>query len=198
MDPVFFRNADALRKWFELNHQSSTELIVGYYKVGTGKDSITWSQSVDEAICFGWIDGIRRSIDQESYCIRFTPRRPGSSWSLINIQKARELVKNGMMHPSGLEAFAKRNERESDVSGLESGQVKLDMHFEEQFKLNSHAWQNFRSQAPSYQRITIRWVMSAKQEATRQNRLNELITACEAGEKIKAMIVGRRKNQPFH
>lgn len=106
MNPVFFKNQADLRAWFEKYHQAEKELWVGYYKVETKKESITWSQSVDEAICFGWIDGIRRSIDQECYCIRFTPRRPGSNWSRVNISKAEALIRLNMMHPDGLKAYS--------------------------------------------------------------------------------------------
>jgi uncharacterized protein YdeI (YjbR/CyaY-like superfamily) len=194
MDPVFFRNQAALRSWFEQHHQSETELLAGYYKVETKKESVTWSQSVDEAICFGWIDGIRRSIDLDSYCIRFTPRRPGSNWSKVNIRKVEELTKQGLMYPSGLEAFSKRKDSDSGVYSYESlNQEVLDESMEKIFRQNGRAWSHFQAETPSYRKITVRWVLSAKQGVTRLNRLNELISSCAAGEKIKAMSYGKKK-----
>jgi uncharacterized protein YdeI (YjbR/CyaY-like superfamily) len=194
VSPVFFNNKSALRAWFENHHQSETELLVGYYTVKSKKETITWSQSVDEAICFGWIDGIRRSIDQERYCIRFTPRRPGSNWSLVNIKKVEELTKQGLMHPSGLEAFSGRKDVNSGVYSYESNkQALLHESMEKVLRQSKRAWSYFESETPSYRKISIRWVMSAKQEITRLNRLNELIKACEAGKKIKAMSYGKNK-----
>jgi uncharacterized protein YdeI (YjbR/CyaY-like superfamily) len=194
VSPVFFNNKSALREWFEQHHQSETELLVGYYTVKSKKETVTWSHSVDEAICFGWIDGIRRSIDHESYCIRFTPRRPGSNWSNVNIKKVEELTKKGLMHPAGLEAFSRRKEANSRVYSYESiKQVGLDESMEKLFCQRERAWTYFQAETPSYRKITIRWVMSARQEATRWNRLNELIAACDTGEKIKAMSYGIKK-----
>jgi uncharacterized protein YdeI (YjbR/CyaY-like superfamily) len=193
MDPIFFKNQASLRAWFEQHHTTETELLVGYYKVDTKRASITWSQSVDEAICFGWIDGIRRSIDQESYCIRFTPRRPGSNWSQVNIKKAEELTKQGLMCKAGLEAFSKRRAVDPPEYSYESDkQVLLHESMEKQFRQNKRAWDYFQAEAPSYRKITIRWVMGAKQENTRLVRLSELIGSCEAGEKIKAMRFGKK------
>jgi uncharacterized protein YdeI (YjbR/CyaY-like superfamily) len=185
MKPVFFATQSDLRKWFEKNYKTKTELIVGYYKVSTGKPSIIWSQSVDQAICFGWIDGIRRSIDKNSYCIRFTPRNPKSAWSAINIKKATELTMLGLMTPEGITAFGKRKENKSACEFPED--------YMNQLRKNKKAWKFFDSQTPSYQRIVIRWVMSAKQEKTKINRLKTLITDCAAGEKIKPMRVGPKK-----
>jgi uncharacterized protein YdeI (YjbR/CyaY-like superfamily) len=188
MNPVFFNNKPALRAWFEKHHTTETELLVGYFKTNTKKESITWSQSVDEALCFGWIDGIRRSINEESYSIRFTPRRPGSKWSEINIKKVEELTKQGLMVPAGLKAFSKRKVTGSSLYSYESNKkVTLEEPMEVLFRQNLRAWNYFQSETPSYRKITIRWVMDAKQEITRMNRLNELITSSEAGEKIRAM-----------
>jgi uncharacterized protein YdeI (YjbR/CyaY-like superfamily) len=192
MNPVFFKNQAALRAWFQQNHQSETALIVGYYTVGSRKESITWSQSVDEAICFGWIDSIRRSIDKDSYCIRFTPRRQGSNWSEVNLKKAEELTKQGLMFPAGVEAFSKRKNSGSLPYSYESNQQAiLEEPMEKLFRHSKHGWNYFQSETPSYRKITIRWVMSAKQEITRWSRLKELIAACEAGKKIKAMSYGK-------
>jgi uncharacterized protein YdeI (YjbR/CyaY-like superfamily) len=113
--PIFFRDQKEFRKWLEKNHKTSTELLVGFYKVNSGKPNMTWSQSVDEALCFGWIDGIRRSIDKESYCIRFTPRKPTSNWSNVNIKKVEELKRKGLMTKSGLDAYKKRKDLKAGI-----------------------------------------------------------------------------------
>ncbi len=192
MSLVFFPTEKDLRKWFEKNHKKEKELFVGYYKVSTSKPSITWSQSVDEALCFGWIDGIRRSVDEESYCIRFTPRNPKSNWSAINIKKVEALIKLCLMKPEGLAAFSYRKEEKSKIYAYENPAVIFDKTYEKKFKANKSAWKYFKSTAPTYQKITTRWVMSAKQEETRIKRLEELISDCAAGKKIKAMNYGKK------
>jgi uncharacterized protein YdeI (YjbR/CyaY-like superfamily) len=193
MKPLFFSNQSQLRKWFEKNYDKKSELFVGYYKVSSGKPSVNWSQSVDEALCFGWIDGIRKSIDEESYMIRFTPRNPNSNWSAINIKKVEELTKLGLMKPRGIAAFEKRKEKNSEIYSYEKQNVKLSPEFLKHLKANKKAWAYFNSQPPYYQRVTQRWVMSAKQEATRIKRLHILIRDCAAGVKIKQMQVGSKK-----
>ncbi len=177
MTPVFFANPNEFRKWLEENHQTKTELFVGYYKVGTKKPSMNWSESVDEALCFGWIDGIRKSIDDESYCNRFTPRNPKSNWSAINIKKVEELIQLGKMTPAGLAAFEKRSDARSAVYSYENRPEKFDPEMEVRFNENVDAWNFFSTLAPSYQKTIIYWVMSAKQEATRISRLDKLIHA---------------------
>ena len=188
----FFPTQKHLRKWFEKNHKKEKELFVGYYKVSSGKASVTWSHSVDEAICFGWIDGIRRSIDEESYCIRFTPRNPKSNWSAINIKKVEELTKLGLMQPEGLKAFSYRKDEKSKVYSYENPVIELEKTLEKLFKANKKAWAFYQTTTPTYRKVTTRWVMSAKQESTRLKRLNELITDCTAGRKIKAMNYGKK------
>jgi uncharacterized protein YdeI (YjbR/CyaY-like superfamily) len=175
MKETFFETQNEFREWLEKHHQKETELIVGYYKVGSGKPSMTWSQSVDQALCFGWIDGIRKSIDKESYSIRFTPRRSNSNWSAININKAEELTKAGLMKPSGLKAFSLRKENRSKVYSYENGRINLDSKYEKQFMENKIAWDFFIKQAPSYQKAITNWIMSAKQEKTRKSRLERTI-----------------------
>lgn len=193
MGPLFFSNQAALRTWFEQHHETETELLVGYYKIATGKESITWSQSVDQALCFGWIDGIRRSIDVEAYCIRFTPRKPGSNWSTVNIQKVEEMTKRGLMHPAGIRAFSTRKEKHSKVYSYESTrETALDETMVNLFKQHTLAWEYFQAQSPSYRKITVRWVVSAKQETTRLRRLKELIASCESGEWIRGMRWGKK------
>jgi uncharacterized protein YdeI (YjbR/CyaY-like superfamily) len=175
MKPIFFSKQSEFRKWLEKSHKKETELLVGYYKVGSGKPSMTWSQSVDEALCFGWIDGIRRSIDKESYCIRFTPRKFSSTWSAINIQKVKTLIKQRLMRQAGLEVFSKRKKK-SKIYSFESGAKIFTENFESKFKSNKKAWNFFKSQAPSYQKMVIHWIMSAKQESTQLSRLEKTIT----------------------
>ena len=185
MEPILFETAASLRKWFIKNHLKEKELIVGFYKVGSGKASVTWSEAVDQALCFGWIDGIRRSIDEESYSNRFTPRKPASNWSAINIRKVEELKKKGLMSEEGLAAFDKRTESRSAIYSYEKEPEKLEREFKKRFKANKKAWAFFQSTAPSYQKACINWVVGARQEATRLSHLEELIRDSEAGQKIK-------------
>ena len=187
VQPVFFATQSDFRKWLQKNHRKASELFVGFYKVQSGKPSMTWSQSVDQAICFGWIDGVRKSIDKDSYFIRFTPRKPTSIWSAINIKKVEELTKKGLMQPAGLASFKFKKEHKSKIYAYEKEAVKLSARFEKQFKANKKAWAFFQSLPPSYHRSALDWVMSAKQETTSIKRLNELITDSEAGRKIKRL-----------
>jgi uncharacterized protein YdeI (YjbR/CyaY-like superfamily) len=184
MTPVFFANQADLRKWFEENHTKEKELLLGYYKVGTQRPSITWSQSVDEALCFGWIDGVRKSIDEQSYCIRFTPRKVKSIWSAVNIKKVAQLTALGLMQPAGIAIFENRQKDNTNKYSYEIEAVKFEETFDEKFRSNKSAWAFFQSQAPYYQKNATKWVMSAKQEATRLNRLAILIKNSEEGKKI--------------
>jgi len=193
MKLVFFPTQNDLRKWFEKNHKKEKELFVGYYKISSGKPSVTWSESVDEALCFGWIDGIRRSVDEESYCIRFTPRNPKSNWSAVNIKKVKDLTKLGLMKPEGLKAFGFCKEEKSKIYSYENPGVLFDKSSEKLFKANKKAWVFYQTTTPIYRKVTTRWVMSAKQESTRLKRLNELITDCAAGRNIKAMSYGKKQ-----
>jgi uncharacterized protein YdeI (YjbR/CyaY-like superfamily) len=185
--PVFFATPDEFRKWLIKNHEKATELIVGFHKVDSGKPSMTWSQSVDQALCFGWIDGIRKTIDKDSYLIRFTPRKPTSIWSTVNIKKVEDLTRQGLMQPKGILAFEKRKAHRSEIYSYEKGVVKLSAVFERKFKANKKAWSFFQSLPPSYQKPAINWVMGAKREDTCIKRLNELINDSEAGRKIKVL-----------
>lgn len=181
MTATFFATQSDFRKWLKKNHKKETELIVGFYKVGSGKPSMTWSQSVDEALCFGWIDGVRKSIDKYSYQIRFTQRKPTSIWSAINIQKVEDLTRQGLMQPAGLASFEKRKEERSKIYSHEIEEVKFSPELEKKFKANKTAWKYFQSLAPSYKKTSTNWVMSAKQETTRVKRLTQLIAESEAG-----------------
>jgi Uncharacterized protein conserved in bacteria len=184
MSATFFTSPEAFRKWLEKHHETEKELLVGFYKVGTGKPSMTWSESVDQALCFGWIDGVRKSIDEESYSIRFTPRKPTSIWSAINIKKVDELTKAGLMMPAGQKAFALRREDKSGIYSHEKEPAKLDPSYEKQFKANKTAWDFFEKQAPSYKKVMIHWIMSAKQEKTRLSRLEKTIRESELGKRL--------------
>lgn len=175
MTPTFFAKQYDFRKWLEKNHAKKTELLVGFYKVGSGKPSMTWPQSVDEALCFGWIDGVRKRIDDDSYTIRFTPRKPTSIWSAVNIKKIEELTKSGLMRPAGLEAFENRTENKSKIYAYENEPEKLSPAFEKKFKADKKAWDFFTAQAPSYQKTVIHWIMRAKQETTKISRLEKTI-----------------------
>jgi len=181
MKPIFFAKHSDFRKWLEKNHKKETELVVGFHKVDSGKPSMTWSQSVDEALCFGWIDGVRKSIDKDRYQIRFTQRKPTSTWSAINIKKMEALIQQGLMQPAGLESFKKRNEKKSKIYTYENEEVKFSPDFEKRFKANKTAWNYFQSLAPSYKKNSSNWVMRAEQEVTRLKRLNALIADSEAG-----------------
>jgi uncharacterized protein YdeI (YjbR/CyaY-like superfamily) len=176
---TFFKTQDDFRKWLESHSEKEAELIVGFYKVDSGKPSMNWSESVDQALCFGWIDGVRRSIDRESYCIRFTPRRSNSNWSAVNIKKVEELTKAGLMKPAGLRAFGLRKEINSGTCSYENETSILDSAYERLFRENNAAWDFFIKQAPSYKKAIMRWIMGARQEKTRLSRLGKTITSSE-------------------
>lgn len=184
MKPTFFPTPRDFRQWLEKNHQTEKELLVGFYKVGTGKPSITWPESVDHALCFGWIDGVRRSIDEESYSIRFTPRKPTSIWSAVNIRKMEELTNAGLMTEAGKKAFNLRKEEKSAIYSHENETATLDPDFEKRFKANTKAWEFFNSQAPSYRKVMLHWIMGAKQEKTRVSRLEKTIKESESGKRV--------------
>lgn len=164
---------------------------MGLYKKGSNRPSITWPESVDVALCFGWIDGVRKSVDADSYVIRFSPRREGSVWSAANIRSARRLIESGEMRPAGLEAFERRREDRSRVYSFEQGDVSFSPDLEKLLRANAEAWTYWRAQRPSYRRTVTWWVMSAKREATRRRRLDTLITDSEAGRWVKPMRLGR-------
>ena len=181
MDPTFFATPADFRAWLEANHTTAGELLVGYYKVDSGRPSMTWPQSVDQALCFGWIDGIRRRIDDESYSIRFTPRRPGSNWSLVNVRRALELSEQGLMTPAGLAAFAAREAAKTQEYSYESRPDALPADYEAALRENSAAWGYWQAQPAHYRRGTVHWVMSAKREETRRKRLTTLVEDSAAG-----------------
>ena len=170
----FFRTPADFRKWLEKHHGSRRELWVAYYKRSSGRASMTWPESVDEALCFGWIDGLRKSVDASSYTIRFSPRKPISIWSAVNIKRAQELTAQRRMRPAGLGAFAKRKENRSGIYSYEQRSATLVKPYADRLKKNRAAWNFFRAQPPYYQKAMNWWVVSAKREATRLKRLKRL------------------------
>jgi uncharacterized protein YdeI (YjbR/CyaY-like superfamily) len=184
---TFFPTSADFNTWLAAHHATEKELIVGYYKVGSGKPSMTWSESVDEALCYGWIDGVRRSIDRESYCIRFTPRKKNSIWSAVNIAKITQLTAQGRMQPAGIRIWEARKEEKSAVYAYENTPVALADDYFTTFRQHPDALKFFESQPPSYRNPAIRWVMSAKAEDTRQKRLAELIADSGNGLRVKQL-----------
>jgi len=184
MNPIFFENQLAFRNWLEKNYKTTTEIIVGFYKVNSGKSSMTWSESVDQALCFGWIDSIRRSIDTESYCIRFTPRNPKSIWSDVNIKKVESLLSKGLMLPEGIELFRNRKGNNSSLYSYENKPVELPLEFKTLFESNKTAFEYFCKQSDSYKRTAYFWVLTPKLEKTRKSRLEKLIQNCEQQKRI--------------
>jgi uncharacterized protein YdeI (YjbR/CyaY-like superfamily) len=185
MEPTTFERSEDLRRWLEQHHDSECELWVGYYKKASGKPSMTWPESVDEALCVGWIDGVRKSIDAERYMIRFTPRRARSVWSAVNIDRVAALTDEGRMRPAGLEAFDARREDRSGIYSYEQrDKAALDPAYEKRFRAKKKAWADFEARPAWYRQAAIRWVMTAKKEETRQRRLATLIEDSAAGRTI--------------
>lgn len=182
---TFFQTPADFRNWLEKKHATETELWVGYYKIATDKPSITWPESVDQALCFGWIDGIRRKIDEESYQVRFTPRKPDSHWSNVNIKKIQKLKKENLLRPAGVLAYNKRKIENTGKAFFEQKNVTLSPAFESKFKANKAAWEFFHEKlAPSYRKQSIWWVMSAKKEETRENRFKILVECSAKKDKV--------------
>ena len=182
--PTFFKAPGDFRQWLEENHAKVPELWVGFHKKGTGRPSITWPEAVDEALCFGWIDGVRYRVDEISYRIRFTPRRAKSIWSNVNVKRVGALKKLGRIAPAGLAAFAKADPMKAGIYAYERSNPKLGAARERTFKANKKAWAFFKAQAPWYRRTVTHWVVSAKQEETRRRRLAALIADSEAGRRV--------------
>ena len=187
MEPTFFASPQEFGAWFAEHHATEKELLVGYYKVGTGRPSMTWAQSVDEALCFGWIDGVRRRRDDDSYTIRFTPRRPNSIWSSVNIKRVAELAAEGRMQAAGLAAFERRKAESSEVYAYEQESTALDADAEAQFQANAAAWTFFETQPAGYRKSATWWVMSAKRPPTRAKRLQQLIEDSAQGRRIRSL-----------
>jgi uncharacterized protein YdeI (YjbR/CyaY-like superfamily) len=180
----YFKSPSDFRRWLEKNHATTQELWVGYHKKSSGQPSITWPESVDEALCFGWIDGIRKSIDDLRYTSRFTPRKRGSVWSAVNIKRAQELSDKGLMKPAGMTAFNARKENRSGIYSYEQRSDKLAAPYEERLRRDKAACNFFYAQPPSYRKAIGWWVVSAKQEATRLKRLEKLIKQSAIGKRL--------------
>lgn len=191
--PTFFATPADFRRWLQKNHKTADELWVGFYKKHTGKPTISYQEAVDQALCFGWIDGIRKSIDDEAYMNRFTPRRKGSIWSRINIKRAQELIDEGLMKPAGAQAFAARDEARTARYSFERDKVAFSPAQLRAFRKNKRAWAFFQKQPPSYQRMATWFVISAKQEATQERRLARVIEDSEAGVRLQAMKPRKRE-----
>ena len=196
MKPRFFPSPSDWHAWLEEHHEEYDELWVGFHKKDSGKPSITWPEAVDGALCFGWIDGVRKSLNETSYVIRFTPRRPRSVWSAVNIKRVAALTRMGRMRPPGVQAFEKRTGNRSEIYAYEQRKgAKLGGVYEKTFRANKSAWEFFRAQPPWYQRTASWWVISAKKEETRLKRLAQLIKDSEQGKTIRELrrAPGRKK-----
>lgn len=183
-DPLFFASSIEFRTWLHANHAAETEVLVGFHKKASGRPSMSWSESVDEALCYGWIDGVRRSVDADRYSIRFTPRKPRSIWSNVNMAKAKALIADGRMQPAGLAAWERRSAERSGVYIFEQATVAFDAELERHFRKHGAAWRFFQAQPPGYRRLMIGRVMSAKRPETREKRLAALIELSAAGKRL--------------
>jgi uncharacterized protein YdeI (YjbR/CyaY-like superfamily) len=182
---MYFATPAEFRAWLEKHHETSTELWVGFHKKASGRPSITWPEAVDQALCFGWIDGVRKTIDESSYANRFTPRKARSTWSAVNIGRAKELIEMAMMSPAGLRAFERRpSDRSATYAYEQRRAASLSGDYERRFRANERAWGFFGAQPPWYRRAATHWVMSAKREETRSRRLAKLIEDSENGRSI--------------
>lgn len=182
--PQFFPTTKHFRAWLEKHHATERELTVGFYRKGCGKPSITWPESVEEALCFGWIDGIRRKLDDDSYTIRFTPRKPSSIWSKINLATIERLIASGRIAPAGMKIYEARDQAKTNLYSFEREDAAFTPKQLKRFRQHAKAWKFFEAQVPSYKRPATWWVVSAKQEATREKRLSALIECSAQGLKI--------------
>jgi uncharacterized protein YdeI (YjbR/CyaY-like superfamily) len=182
--PKFFSSQEQFRAWLEKHHATANELDVGFHKKGSGKKSITYPEALDEALCFGWIDGVRRSLNETSYTTRFTPRRPRSIWSLVNIKHVERLKNEGRVHPAGLAAFEQRDPKRTGIYSFENRPRELSSEYEKEFRKNKAAWQFFQTYPPFLKRTVCFWVMSAKKEETRLKRLQQLMESSARGERV--------------
>ena len=184
MKPKFFSSPAEFRQWLEQNHDRASELMIGFHKKSSGKESITYAEALDEALCFGWIDGVRKKLNETSYVQRFTPRKPRSIWSLINVNHVERLKKEGRMYPAGLEAYARRDPKRTGIYSFENEPHKLAPAYEKKFRQNKSAWKFFEDQPPYYKKLMIFRIMSGKKEETRLRRLEQLIETSAQGKRI--------------
>lgn len=193
MKPTFFATPEEFRAWLEENHETEAELLVGFHKKASGRPSITWPESVEQALCFGWIDGVRRSLGDTSYTIRFSPRKPSSTWSKVNLEKVEDLKRRGLMRPAGLRAFEERREAKTGVYSYEQREAAaLPADYEARLRSNAPAWEHWMSRPPSYRKAAVWWVVSAKREETRERRLARLIEDSEAGRTVPPLTSPKR------
>jgi uncharacterized protein YdeI (YjbR/CyaY-like superfamily) len=184
MKPTFFRTPAEFREWLMKYHATKDELLVGFYKKHSGRPSITWPESVDQALCFGWIDGVRKSLDDISYTIRFTPRKRGSIWSSVNMKRVQALIEQGQMQPAGLKAYEVRRDYRSGIYSYEQRSVDLPEPYNRMLKQNKTAWSFFQKQPPSYRKAISWWIICAKKEETRLKRLQKLMVHSGKGERL--------------
>ena len=193
MEPKFFTSQEKFRQWLEKNHDRANELLLGFHKKDSGKKSVTYPQALDEALCFGWIDGVRKSLDEKSYTIRFTPRKPRSIWSNVNVGHVERLKKEGRMAEPGLKAYALRDPKRTGIYAFENEPREFSPEFEKKFRANKRAWEFFQSEPPSIRKVCISWVMTAKKEETRVRRLDQLIDRAAQG--IRSGVLASKKNR---
>ena len=182
--PTYFKTPADFRRWLAAHHAAEKELLVGFHKKGSGRPSMTWPESVDQALCFGWIDGVRKRVDDTRYTIRFSPRKPRSNWSAINVKRAQELIARKRMKPAGRKAFDARTEDRTAIYSYENRPTELDEAYAKTFRRDKAAWAFFQAQPPSYRKLASWWIASAKQEETRQKRLAKLMADSAAGKRI--------------
>jgi uncharacterized protein YdeI (YjbR/CyaY-like superfamily) len=192
-DPVFFSSPKAFARWLAKNHDRETELWVGFHKVHTEKPSLTWAQSVDEALCYGWIDGVRKSLGDDAYTIRFTPRKPTSTWSAVNIKRVPELIAEGRMTPAGLAAYERRSAAKSGIYAYENRPQEFGAEHAATFRKNRKAWAFFEAQPAGYRRTCVWWIVSAKKPETQAKRLATLIDYSARGERLPQLTPPERK-----
>jgi uncharacterized protein YdeI (YjbR/CyaY-like superfamily) len=181
MTPIFFKTPAEFRRWLTKHHASETELLAGFYRKDSGLGGITYGEALDEALCFGWIDGIKKKLDEVSYTHRFTPRKPRSTWSNINVRHVQRLTAAGRMMPAGLRAYEARETERTGVYSFEKTAHVFDTLLEKEFRANKRAWTFWEAQPPGYRRVSTHWVMSAKQAETRERRLAQLIADSASG-----------------
>jgi len=187
MKPRYFRSQTDFRRWLDANHASARELLVGFYKKASGKGGLGYKEAVDEALCFGWIDGIKKRVDEASYTHRFTPRRPGSIWSAINLKRMQELIASGVVSKAGLETYERRDPKRAGLYSFENRPKTFDAPLEKTFRANARAWTFFLAQPPGYRKVCTFFVMSAKKEETRLRRLEVLMNVSSKGQRLEWM-----------
>ena len=194
MKPRFFSSPEKFREWLERNHDSTSELLLGFYKKSSGKKSVTYAEALDEALCYGWIDGVRKNLNETSYTIRFTPRKPRSIWSNVNVKHVERLTKERRMRPAGIEAYARRDPKRTGIYAFENRPREFSPELEKAFRKNKTAWSFFEKQPPGYKRVIVFWVMEAKKEETRMKRFKQLVELSEQGLRLGLLQPKKKDN----